>query len=48
MARRRTLTDRLLEQSTREYSPRTRFVALLVLAPVFLVVLPPTSNEPRS
>ncbi|MGB8019811.1 MAG: isoprenylcysteine carboxylmethyltransferase family protein [Candidatus Nanopelagicales bacterium] len=40
MARRRTLTDRLLEQSTHEYSLRTRFVALLLLAPIFLFVLP--------
>lgn len=40
MARRRTLTDRLLEQSTHEYSPRTRVVALLFLAPIMLVLLP--------
>lgn len=40
MGRRRTLRDRLLEQSTHEYSPRTRLVAMLLLAPVFLVALP--------
>jgi protein-S-isoprenylcysteine O-methyltransferase Ste14 len=38
--RRRTLTDRLLEQSAHEYSPRTRVLALLLLAPIFLLVLP--------
>jgi protein-S-isoprenylcysteine O-methyltransferase Ste14 len=40
MGRPRTLRDRLLEQSTHEYSPRTRLVAMLFLAPVFLVALP--------
>ncbi len=40
MVRRPTLGDRLLEQSTHEYSPRTRLVAMLFLAPVFLVALP--------
>jgi protein-S-isoprenylcysteine O-methyltransferase Ste14 len=40
MARRRRLTDTLLEQAGHEYSSRTRFIALLFLAPVFLFVLP--------
>jgi protein-S-isoprenylcysteine O-methyltransferase Ste14 len=40
MGRRRTLRDRLLEQSSHEYSPRTRLVAMLFLAPIFLVALP--------
>ena len=40
MAGRRRLTDKLLEQTTHEYSPRTRVIALVFLAPVFLVVLP--------
>jgi protein-S-isoprenylcysteine O-methyltransferase Ste14 len=40
MARRRKLTDKLLEQTTHEYSPRARVIALVFLAPVFLVVLP--------
>lgn len=40
MVRRPTLMDRLLEQSSHEYGPRTRVVAMLFLAPVFLVALP--------
>jgi protein-S-isoprenylcysteine O-methyltransferase Ste14 len=40
MVRRRTLMDRLLAQSSHEYSPRTRFVAMLCLAPIFLFALP--------
>ncbi len=40
MGNRRPLTDKLLEQATREYSPRVRGVALLFLAPVFLFLLP--------
>ena len=40
MVRRQKVRDRLLAQSTHEYSPRTRGVALLVLAPIMLVLLP--------
>ena len=40
MTKGRTLTEKLLEHSTHEYSARTRLVALLFLAPVFLFVLP--------
>ena len=40
MARRRVLTDRLLEQAGHEYSPGRRAAALLLLAPIFLLLLP--------
>lgn len=34
------MKDKLLKQAKHEYSPKQRFVALLVLAPLFLIVLP--------
>jgi protein-S-isoprenylcysteine O-methyltransferase Ste14 len=34
------LKDKLLEQAQHEYSPKQRFIFLLVLAPVFLIILP--------
>jgi len=34
------MKDKLLEQAKHEFSPKQRFVALLVLAPFFLIVLP--------
>jgi protein-S-isoprenylcysteine O-methyltransferase Ste14 len=34
------MKNKLLEQAKREYSPKQRFVFLLVLAPVFLILLP--------
>jgi protein-S-isoprenylcysteine O-methyltransferase Ste14 len=34
------MKDKLLENTKHEYSPKQRFVALLVLAPFFLIVLP--------
>jgi len=34
------MKDRLLEQAKHAYSPRQRFWALLVMAPVFLLLLP--------
>ena len=34
------MKDNLLEQAKHEFSPKQRFVALLVLAPFFLIVLP--------
>ena len=34
------MKDKLLEQASHEYSPKQRFVALLFLAPIFLLVLP--------
>ena len=34
------MKDRLLEQASHEYSPKQRFAALMLLAPIFLVVLP--------
>ena len=34
------MRDKLLEQARHEFSPKQRFVALLVLAPIFLIVLP--------
>jgi len=34
------MKNKLLEQTKREYSPKQRFVFLLVLAPVFLILLP--------
>jgi protein-S-isoprenylcysteine O-methyltransferase Ste14 len=36
------MKDRFLEQARREYSPRQRGLALVILAPVFLLVLPGT------
>jgi protein-S-isoprenylcysteine O-methyltransferase Ste14 len=40
MPRGRALSDRLLAQAGREYGERTRALALLVLAPVILLLLP--------
>jgi protein-S-isoprenylcysteine O-methyltransferase Ste14 len=34
------MKDKLLEQAKHEYSPKQRYIALLVLAPVFLILLP--------
>jgi len=34
------MKDKLLEQAKHEYSPKQRIVALLFLAPIFLIVLP--------
>jgi protein-S-isoprenylcysteine O-methyltransferase Ste14 len=34
------LKDKLLEQAKHEYSPTQRYIALLVLAPIFLILLP--------
>ena len=34
------MKDKFLEQARHEYSPNQRFIALLFLAPVFLLVLP--------
>ena len=34
------MKDKLLEQAKREYSPQKRLVALLILAPIFLILLP--------
>jgi len=34
------MKDKLLQQAKHEFSPKQRFVALLVLAPFFLIVLP--------
>ena len=34
------MKDKLLEQAKHEFSPKQRFVALLVMAPFFLIVLP--------
>ena len=34
------MKDKLLEQAKHEFSPKQRYLALLVLAPVFLILLP--------
>ena len=34
------MKDKLLEQASHEYSPKQRFIALLLLAPIFLFLLP--------
>jgi len=34
------MKDKLLEQASHEYSPKKRFIALLLLAPIFLFLLP--------
>lgn len=34
------MKDKFLEQAKHEYSPKQRFIALLVLVPVFLILLP--------
>ena len=34
------MKDKFLEQASHEYTPKQRFVALLLLAPIFLFVLP--------
>jgi len=34
------MKDKLLEQAKHEFSPKQRFIALLVLVPIFLILLP--------
>jgi len=34
------MKDKLLEQAKREYSPKQRYIALLIMAPIFLIILP--------
>jgi protein-S-isoprenylcysteine O-methyltransferase Ste14 len=34
------MKDKLLEQASHEYSPKQRFVALLLMVPIFLFILP--------
>src|SRR4030042_5306173 len=34
------MKDKLLEQASHEYSPKQRFVALLLMMPIFLFLLP--------
>ena len=34
------MKDKLLQQAKHEYSPKQRFVALLFLAPIFLILIP--------
>ena len=36
------MKDKLLEQAKHEYSPKQRYVLLLILVPVFLIILPTT------
>jgi protein-S-isoprenylcysteine O-methyltransferase Ste14 len=34
------MKDKLFEQARHEYSPKQRFVALMIMVPIFLVILP--------